>query len=75
MTEQIVSQADVERRARKAFAAGEDVTANPFPWHSAAHATWEAEWKRLSAQRAHHAQRSTVPPTGHGAVDLAQSFV
>jgi hypothetical protein len=46
----IVTIAEIQRRARAAFAAGLPLADCPLPWHSAAHATWEAEYAILQAQ-------------------------
>jgi hypothetical protein len=43
----IVTIAEIQRRARAAYAAGLPLEDCPLPWHSNARATWEAEYQQL----------------------------
>lgn len=72
MGESIVSRDQIEAKARKAFAAGEDLYDNPFPWHSEAYQTWQQEWCRLAAARTHVSQLDTFAAPVRGRVDLDQ---
>lgn len=47
MTEPIVTIAHIERKAIDAYKRGEPIEANPFPWNSAAHRTWNEVYARL----------------------------
>lgn len=65
----IVTIAEIQRRARAAFAAGVPLEDCPLPWHSAAHATWEAEYAILQAQAF---PQSHAAPVVRKCVDQAQ---
>jgi hypothetical protein len=52
LDQQIVTIAEIQRRARKAHAAGQSLEDCPLPPDSNAYATWAAEYARLSDPRA-----------------------
>jgi hypothetical protein len=64
----IVTIAEIQRRARAAFAKGLPLADCPLPWHSAAHSTWEAEYAILQAQ----SQQYHAAPAGRQRVEQAQ---
>lgn len=49
MNDQIVTIADIQRRARAAFDKGLPASSCAFNWHTAAYATWHQEYARLEA--------------------------
>ena len=62
MTDQIVTIAEIQRRARVAFEANAPASSCPFNWHSAAFATWHEEYARLEAAAAiEHAAHQDQP--------------
>jgi hypothetical protein len=69
MSDQIVTIAEIRRRARAAHAAGQLLEDCPLPWHSNARATWEAEYAILDAQ----AQPSHAAPAARQRVEQEQA--
>jgi hypothetical protein len=67
----IVTVAEIQRRARKAFAEGKPLSACPLPWHSNARATYEAEYAILQAQ----AQQSHDAPAARQRFEQTQEVV
>ena len=50
MTDQIISIAMIQEKARRAFNRGAGRDEHGFNWHSPAIAAWQAEWDQCAAQ-------------------------
>lgn len=72
---QIVTVAEIQRRAQAAFKQGEPATSNPYPNESAAFATWEAAFERLLVeQNLRHARAGTNSYYSHSSVGALKPF-
>lgn len=52
MSDPIVSVADIEHRARAAYASGKSLDDCPLNWHSCAYETWAGVYAQLEAEEA-----------------------